>query len=418
MRVKVPAILQPLLSRKFRRLWFGQVVSGIGDGIFPVALTFAVLTTKHGPIGLGIVLTADAAGAAAGSLSGGIAADRFGRVRVMIAADLLRLSAVLGLAVGYKYSFPVTVICASVIGFGGAVFSPAYFGAVRQLLGQDELQASNALRSATTRVTRLAGPLLGGFIAGVYSPRAAFLVDGATFVVSLATLAGLTSAVTGGTSAGDGIIKSAAEGLKSVTGRYRWIGAVIIQGVFQMTFVIGPEVILLPLVLRYQADLNDYGWILALQGLGTTIGAIIASKWKPALPGLTAMLAMLAVVPELIILSVNHFPIILLAISVVLTGWGYTTFAVLWGTALQREVPEQALSRVASLDSFGGYIFMPASMALTGFAVASAGLAFVISASIIVLTVSTAVPLLVAGVPQFSTPEPVLETSDRRGVGT
>lgn len=134
------------------------------------------------------------------------------------------------------------------------------------------------------------------------------------------------------------------------------------------------------------------------------IGAVAASRWKPGLPGLAAMLAMLAVVPELIILATGQLPLALLALSVVITGWGYTTFAVLWGTALQREVPEHALSRVAALDSFGGYVFMPASMALTGFAVASAGLAVVIFASVTVLLFSTAAPLLVRGLPQFCTP--------------
>jgi len=324
----------------------------------------------------------------------------------MVAADVLRLAVVLGLAASYQSFFPATVIGAALIGIGGAVFSPAYFGLVPQLLGKDDLQASNGLRSATTRVTRVAGPLLGGFVASAYSPRAAFQLDAATFLVSLATLACLRAPTTAGNTTKDGIIRSAIEGLKLITGRYRWIGAVILQGVFQMTFVIGPEVILLPLVLHHQHKLNDYGWILALQGLGTIIGAVAASRWKPALPGLAAMLAMLAAVPELIILAAGHFPLALLSLSVVLTGWGYTTFAVLWGTALHREVPERALSRAAALDSFGGYVFLPASMALTGFAVASAGLAVVIPVSIAVLVLSTALPLPVTGVPRFSTPEP------------
>lgn len=105
MPVAMPAIARPLLGRKFRRLWLGQLVSGMGNGVFPVAITFAVLTTGHGALGLGIVLTADAAGSAVGSLGGGVAADRFGRVRTMAAADVLRLAAVLGLAVSYRSFF-------------------------------------------------------------------------------------------------------------------------------------------------------------------------------------------------------------------------------------------------------------------------------------------------------------------------
>ena len=403
MHPRIPAIARPLRSRVYRRVWLGQAISGIGDGVFPVALTVAVLSAGRGPDGLGVVLAADAAGAAAGSIIGGISADRLGRFVTMVTADALRLAAVLALAI-YLSSFTAVVCCAAAAGFGAAIFAPAYFAALPQLLEKGELQAGNALRSATTRTTRLAGPLLGGFVVVAYSPRGAFLIDGATFLISLATLAGIRERGARSRDQRDGIWRSATGGLKAVTGRYRWIGVVILQGVFQMAFVIGPEVILLPLVLHRLGRLHDYGWILALQGLGTVAGSVSAARRTPRLPGLAAALAMLAVAPELIILGAR-LPVPLIAASVVLTGWGYTTFAVLWGTALYEQVPADVLSRVASLDSLGGYILLPISSAFTGLAVGGVGLVPVIACCTSVLAVSTALPLVVRGVAQFGTRE-------------
>jgi predicted MFS family arabinose efflux permease len=400
--LRMPAIIRPLRSGTLRRVWLGQLVSGIGDGVFPVALTIAVLSVGHGPVGLGIVLTADATGAAAGSVVGGIAADRLGRVKSMIAADALRLIAVLVLAGTYRSSFPLVVACAVPMGFGGAMFTPAYFALVPQLIEEGDLQASNGLRTATTRITRLIGPALGGLIASTYSPRVAFVLDAATFLVSLMTLVGINESRSA-SSAKENVWQSAMKGISAVTGKYRWIGVVILQGMFQMALVIGPEVILLPLVLHRWDRLSDYGWILAIQGFGTIVGSIWASRWQPQRPGMTAILVMLAVAPELIVLAAN-WPVVLLVVSAALTGWAYSTFAVFWGTALQREVPREVLSRVASLDSLGGYILLPASMAFTGLAVASAGLVVVIAVCLVVLGASTIMPLFANGVLHFSTP--------------
>lgn len=196
----------------------------------------------------------------------------------------------------------------------------------------------------------------------------------------------------------EGILQSALGGLKAVSGQARWIGVVILQGALQMAFVIGPEVILLPLVLHRRGHLAGYGWILAIQGLGTVAGAAFASRWKPQRPGLAAVLAILGVAPELILLA-SDLPFFLLAASVAATGWGYATFAVLWGTSLQQEVPEHLLSLVASLDAAGGFILLPISTALTGMAVASTGLGPVIAVSGTVLLITTVLPLTCFGLP-------------------
>ncbi|HUR13616.1 MAG TPA: hypothetical protein VM097_03895, partial [Mycobacteriales bacterium] len=73
-----------LRHRDFRYLFTGQVVSAIGDQIFPIAVTVQVLD-NGGSVGeLGLVLAARMAALVLFALLGGVWADRLPRVRVLI----------------------------------------------------------------------------------------------------------------------------------------------------------------------------------------------------------------------------------------------------------------------------------------------------------------------------------------------
>ena len=80
-----------LRYREFRLLFTGQLVSLFGDGLFAVALSFAVLEETHSRSGLGIVLAAGSLPLVAFVLVGGVWADRLSRRRVMLGADGARM---------------------------------------------------------------------------------------------------------------------------------------------------------------------------------------------------------------------------------------------------------------------------------------------------------------------------------------
>ncbi|MFI5100336.1 MAG: MFS transporter, partial [Actinomycetes bacterium] len=83
--------------RDFRLLWVGQAVSTIGDQIFPVAVTIAVLNAGGTATDIGLVLAARWAALVLFAVVGGVWADRLPRTLVMRAADAFRMVAVLGL---------------------------------------------------------------------------------------------------------------------------------------------------------------------------------------------------------------------------------------------------------------------------------------------------------------------------------
>ena len=82
--------LAVLREREFALFFWGQAVSLLGDGIFPIALAFAVLDLGGSPTDLGIVLVAGILPQTLFVLVGGVWADRLPRRTIMLAADAAR----------------------------------------------------------------------------------------------------------------------------------------------------------------------------------------------------------------------------------------------------------------------------------------------------------------------------------------
>ena len=95
------------------------------------------------------------------------------------------------------------------------------------------------------------------------------------------------------------------------------------------------------------------------------VGVVIALRIRPRRPILLGvLLTSLTALPYLLLGVGAPLPLIVLGGFVM--GLGMDTFTVLWQTTMQREVPPEALSRVASYDAFGSMLFGPVGVLLAG----------------------------------------------------
>lgn len=88
-----PRMLKPLAIRDFRLLWTGMTISLLGHGVFVVAQAWEVYRLSNAPTALAWVGVASVVPRVVLLVIGGLITDRVERRRVMIAADLLRLVA-------------------------------------------------------------------------------------------------------------------------------------------------------------------------------------------------------------------------------------------------------------------------------------------------------------------------------------
>src|ERR671928_1849830 len=178
--------LDVLRLRDFRLVFGAAVVSLLGDGVAPLALTFAVLDLTGSATDLGAVFAARTAGLVGSLLIGGVVADRFPRRAVMIGADALRLvaqGAVGVLLLTGHATVAEIAVSQAVVGAATGFFNPASSGLIPAVSG-DWLQQANSLRGIASAAGNIAGPAIAGVLVATTTPGTALVVDAASYGVS------------------------------------------------------------------------------------------------------------------------------------------------------------------------------------------------------------------------------------------
>jgi MFS family permease len=385
--IRIPAALRPLRYRDFRLLWAGLAVSLTGSGLWLVALAWQVISLGGGPAQLSVVTALYGVGLLAFLLVGGVAADRLPQRLIMLAADLVRAVVLLVLCVlSLSGNLEIWHLAAGglVIGAGEAFFIPSYTALVPRLLPEDELLAANGLEGTLRPLAQqAAGPALGGLAVAVLSPGVAILAGGLTYLFSACCLLAMrVRAATGSEVASSvgvaSIFADLREGFRYVR-RTSWLWASLLFALAFVLFIIGPLEVLLPFAIRDNlgGGAEDYGLALAAFGIGGAVGALTISSGRVPRRYLSVMLLMwgLGSLPFAIVGLAGALWVVCAALFVV--GAAFSAGLVIWGTLLQRRVPEDLRGRVSSLDFFVSLALMPLSMAVAGPAGAAFGLAAV-----------------------------------------
>ncbi len=178
----------PLRLREYRLLFSGQCVSNLGDWLDFIALAVLIAYVwDMGPAALAALSVAIAIPWVFVSPFSGVLVDRWPKKRVLIGSDLLRAAIVACLIVAP--SLPVLLILVFLKTSAATFFGPAEQATIRMLVPESQLHSANALSQLVQQSTKVIGPAIGGLLVAVTSPRVAFGVDAATFLLSALILA-------------------------------------------------------------------------------------------------------------------------------------------------------------------------------------------------------------------------------------
>ncbi len=363
--------LQSLTHRPFALLWTGQTISGIGDALYSIALTWWVLQKTGSALAMGTTLILSLVPRLVFLLLGGVLVDRFSRVRLMLASDILRglvVSVVALLAFRGALELGHVYVAIVIFGVVGAFFGPAFMSAIPQLTPSSLLPSANSLVTVTGQLIGIIGPALAGAIVASGGTGTAFLLDGISFFVSAAFLVALLPVGASPTAApgAPGVLYDLREGLAFVL-RVRWLWMTIALASLGNVTLSAPEVALpFLLVQELHADAGAFGLFGSLVSVGSIAGALwLGRRSRIRRRGLNMYAAWM----------IGSFAVLLIGLPIslpgvlgtgLLMGLGFSIGSLIWINSLQELVPQRMLGRVFSIDEVGSVVFMPAGYALIG----------------------------------------------------
>src|SRR5215475_2754811 len=168
----------------------GQLLSEAGTQSGSIAYPLLVLAVTGSAAKTGLVSFARILPAALLALPAGVAADRWDRRRLMVAADGVRVLAVGSLAAAVlldRVAFWPIPLVAFVEGAGAALFAPAHAGAMRAVVPTRQLPAAAGAQTGRQAAVRLGGPPLGGALFEL-ARALPFGVDAASYACSTVSL--------------------------------------------------------------------------------------------------------------------------------------------------------------------------------------------------------------------------------------
>jgi transmembrane secretion effector len=177
-------------NRDFVLLEAGRLLSTAGSQSTTIAYPLLVLAVTHSPAKAGIVTFARLVPFALFALFAGVAADRWNRKRMMIAADGVRALAIASLVatiLAGSLAFWQIPLVAFVEGTGSVFFSAGAAGALRSIVPRRQLPAAVGAQKARASAVLLAGPPIGGALFGL-GRAVPFLVDAVSYVFSIGSL--------------------------------------------------------------------------------------------------------------------------------------------------------------------------------------------------------------------------------------
>jgi MFS family permease len=178
-----------LREKNFARLWYGQIISSLGDRFYQFALLNVILGIRQG-----LDAGKDSAQVTfCGMLPGFLLAplygwivDRFSRRWVMFYADLIRA----GLTLTFLYlwfhlhSLAAVYSVVFLMGALNGLFIPARQAALPQIVAPFQLVTANALISLIGVIANFVGIPVAMFVVSIFGARSSFIFNSGGFLIS------------------------------------------------------------------------------------------------------------------------------------------------------------------------------------------------------------------------------------------
>jgi MFS family permease len=294
----------------YRRYIAGQSVSLVGTWMQMAAQSWLVLTLTGSATTLGVIIALQTLPVLVLGPYGGVIADRVDKRRLMVILQMAMGVQALVLGVltitGTVRLWEIGAL-AALLGLNNAFENPARQSFMLEMVGPESLRNAVSLNSVLVNVARVIGPAVAGVLIATVGEGVCFLVNAASFVAVVASLARLDRAA---------ILPSPPSGREPGQLRegLRYVRRTPELGVpLAMMALVGCLAyefqVTLPVMARegLHVGATGFGFMTAAMGVGAVVGGLlVAAKGRTGLPTLTlaasafgVLLALAAMAPNL-----------------------------------------------------------------------------------------------------------------------
>jgi MFS family permease len=373
-------MLTLLRQRNYGLLWWGQLVSMLGNWARFAALPFFIYQLTGSVLASGVMFMVQVVPPVILGAVAGVFVDRWDRRWTMIVADLLRAVVLLPLlSVRSVESLWVVYLVGFVQSAVGQFYGPANNALLPHLVSDGRLVTANALDSLGENIARVLGPAVGAWMLGWLGLGSVVLLNAGSYVFASLMLGLMrlpdsaarapreSQAVLSARDAMRAVWSDLVAGLQLMAGRPPLARAFVVNGVALLA-----DSMLTVLMVPFFTDIVGldavaYGWVLTARGAGGIAGGLVVGQFGPRFRTSHLWAGGLLAAGVLLLLLI-HWPL-LWAIMVGLIVIGPFLMAWLIGsqTWLQSHAPDAYRGRV-----FGAYGAVTAGMELLGMGAASA----------------------------------------------
>jgi MFS family permease len=371
--------------RNYRLFWIGQLISLVGTWMQTVAQGWLVLQLTNDPFALGLLSVAQFGPVMILGLFGGVIADSLPKRQTLVvtqATQMVLAFVLAALVITGTVEVWHILVLALLLGCSNAIDMPVRQSFTVEMVGREDVANAVAHSSAIFNGARVIGPAVAGITIGVLGLGPCFLLNGISFI---AVIIGLLAMRDGELHVGvrarrphsvGAVFDDLAEGLGYVRRTPIVLLAIATVGLTS-TFAINWGVSVPPMVRDVlQSDAAGYGFIMAVTGIGSLIGALyIAFTGRASVKLLIGGTLSLSVLFTIFGLS-RSYPLSMLCMFG--AGAGMIAMAASANTLIQLTVPDHLRGRVMSVYTtvFAGST--PIGGLATGALASTYGIAFAV----------------------------------------
>lgn len=270
----------------FRNLWYGQVISELGNWVNSIALYALILQLTGSGMAMAAAMMAKLLPMVIISPFAGVVIDRIDRKKVLIASDILRFFTVLGFLIVDSREdlwivYTLTLFEVALTGF----FEPARSAILPSIVEKNHLVTANALSGSTWSIMLTLGAALGGFVVSFFGIKTAFILDALTYLLSAGFIIKISYP---NTKYKERIKKQNSSGIKGLVEGLRYLishPTVLVFTLLKSGMAIkGGIMTLIPLFAsRLWSDPSAVsmavGILFSSRGIGSAIGPVLIRKW-------------------------------------------------------------------------------------------------------------------------------------------